>query len=101
MTPLESDIMMQTQNLVGHCLGEKHQALYNKRKRGDENLCVWEKKNIFFTLPYWKDHKLRNNIDVMHTEKNVTDNIMGTLLDLEGKTKDIYKLRLDQKAMGI
>ena len=37
----------------------------------------------------------------MHTEKNVTDNIMATLLDLDGKTKDTYQARLDLKAMGI
>ena len=37
----------------------------------------------------------------MHIEKNVTDNIMATLLDLDGKTKDTYQVRLDLKAMGI
>ena len=37
----------------------------------------------------------------MHTEKNVTDNIMATLLDLDGKTKDTYQACLDLKAMGI
>ena len=41
------------------------------------------------------------NIDVMHTEKNLTNNIMSMLLDLEGKTKDTYKVCLDLKAMGI
>ena len=45
--------------------------------------------------------KLRHNIDVMHIKKNVIDNIMGTLLDLEGKTNDTYKAHLDLKAMGI
>ena len=34
-------------------------------------------------------------------EKNVTDNIMATLLDLDGKTKDTYQACLDLKAMGI
>ena len=37
----------------------------------------------------------------MHIEKNVIDNIMGTLIDLEGKTKDTYKSLLDLKAIGI
>ena len=54
-----------------------------------------------FTLPYWADQKLRQNIDVMHTKKNVTNNIMATLLDLAGKTKDTYQARLELKAMGI
>ena len=44
---------------------------------------------------------LHHNIDVMHMEKNVTDNIMATLLDLDGKTKDTYQARIDLKAMGI
>ena len=100
VTPSGSTIMQQTEKLVGRCLGKKHQALYNKRKRG-EDACVWKKRSILFTLPYWADQKLRHNIDVMHTEKNVTDNIMATLLDLAGKTKDTYQARLDLKAMGI
>ena len=54
-----------------------------------------------FTLPYWANQKLRHNIDVMHIEKNVTNNIMATLLDLAGKTKDTYQACLDLKAMGI
>ena len=37
----------------------------------------------------------------MHIEKNVTNNIMATLLDLAGKTKDTYQSCLDLKAMGI
>nr|GEV38264.1 ribose 5-phosphate isomerase, type A [Tanacetum cinerariifolium] len=39
--------------------------------------------------------------DVMHIEKNVFDNIMGTLLGLEGKTKDNKNTRKDLKEMGI
>ena len=89
-TPSGSVIMQQTEKLVGRCLGKKHQALYNKRKRGEDDACVWKKRSILSTLPYWADQKLRHNINVMHTEKNVTDNIMVTLLDLDGKTKDTY-----------
>jgi hypothetical protein len=49
---------------------------------------LWKKKNIFFRLPYLKDNLLRHNLDVMHIEKNVMDNILGTLLDIKGKSKD-------------
>ena len=35
----------------------------------------WLKKSIFWDLPYWKDHLLRHNLDVMHIEKNFFDNI--------------------------
>jgi hypothetical protein len=48
---------------------------------------VWKKKSIFFKLPYWKDNLLRYNLDVMHIDKNVIDNILGTLLDIEGKNQ--------------
>jgi len=49
---------------------------------------VWKKKGVFFRLPYWKDNLLQHNLDVMHIEKNVIDNILGTILDIKGKTKD-------------
>ena len=38
VTTSGSDIMQQTENLVGRCLRKKHQALYNKRKRGETTL---------------------------------------------------------------
>ena len=44
---------------------------------------------------------LRHNLGVMHIEKNVVDNIIGTLLSLDGKTKDNLKARQDLKDMGI
>ncbi|XP_035837155.1 uncharacterized protein LOC118485043 [Helianthus annuus] len=61
----------------------------------------WKKKSIFFMLPYWEHLLLRHNLDVMHIEKNVCDNIVGTILGQEGKSKDNYKTRLDLQQMGI
>ncbi|WMV45750.1 hypothetical protein MTR67_039135 [Solanum verrucosum] len=52
-------------------------------------------------LPYWKNNLIRHNLDVMHIEKNVCDNIIGTLLDIEGKTKDNLNARHDLKEMCI
>ena len=37
----------------------------------------------------------------MHIEKNVCDSVLGTLLNINGKTKDTYKARLDLEYMGI
>ena len=37
----------------------------------------------------------------MHIEKNICDNLLGTLLKLEGKTKDTLNSRIDLVAMGI
>ena len=71
-----------------------------KRKRSPEEK-NWSKKSIFFDLPYWKFLKLPHNIDFMHTEKNWLDSLMGTLLNIVGKTKDTDKARLDLEDMGI
>ncbi|KAI3453341.1 hypothetical protein Pfo_010004 [Paulownia fortunei] len=82
----------------------KHPALIEKRKQkrkhlvGDTN---WVKKLIFFELEYWSHLKLRHNLDVMHIEKNICDTLVGTLLSLEGKSKDTIKARLDMQDMGI
>ena len=38
---------------------------------------------------------LRHNLDVMHIEKNICDSIISTLLNIEGKTKDTLKSRID------
>ncbi|KAI5343117.1 hypothetical protein L3X38_010993 [Prunus dulcis] len=61
----------------------------------------WTHKPMFFELPYWSKLKLRHNLDVMHVEKNVFDALVGTILDIEGKTKDTIKARLDLERMGI
>jgi hypothetical protein len=34
-------------------------------------------------------------IDVMHVDKNVCEVLIGTLLDIPGKTKDTLKARMD------
>ncbi|KAL3839280.1 hypothetical protein ACJIZ3_023871 [Penstemon smallii] len=72
----------------------------NKRKRLPQPSC-WNKKSIFFELSYWSKLKLRHNLDVMHIEKNICDNIIGTILDIDGKSKDTEKARLDLEDMGI
>ena len=37
----------------------------------------------------------------MHIEKNICDNLIGTLLDISGKSKDHAKARFDLLEMGI
>ncbi|XP_050915202.1 uncharacterized protein LOC127130179 [Lathyrus oleraceus] len=69
-----------------------------KKKKRDG---PWKKKSIFFELPYWAENTLRHNLDVMHIEKNIFDNIIETLLDIPGKTKDHVNARYDLKDMGI
>ncbi|XP_019056998.1 PREDICTED: uncharacterized protein LOC109116289 [Tarenaya hassleriana] len=55
----------------------------------------WHKKSIFWELPYWRHHKLRHNLDVMHIEKNFFDNIINTVLNVAQKTKDNINSRKD------
>ncbi|CAH9051019.1 unnamed protein product, partial [Cuscuta europaea] len=55
----------------------------------------WTKRSIFWELPYWKDLLIRNNLDVMHVEKNVFDNIFNTVMDFTHKTKDGLASRKD------
>ncbi|XP_061995536.1 uncharacterized protein LOC133713509 isoform X1 [Rosa rugosa] len=61
----------------------------------------WKKKSIFFELPYWETLLLRHNLDMMHIEKNICESIIGTLLNMKGKTKDNLNSRKDLKVMGI
>lgn len=79
---------------------DKRQKTVQQGHGANENE-VWKKKSIFFTLPYWKDNLFRRNLNVMHIEKNVMDNIIGTLLDMKEKTKDNHAARLDLCKMGL
>ena len=44
---------------------------------------------------------MRHALDVMYIEKNVCDNIFGTVLGLDGMTKDDAKSHATLKKMGI
>ncbi|KAL0287390.1 UNVERIFIED_CONTAM: hypothetical protein Scaly_2766300 [Sesamum calycinum] len=57
----------------------------------------WTKKSIFWELEYWSMHLIGHNLDVMHIEKNVFDNIFNTVMDIKGKTKDNLNARKDLK----
>ena len=73
-----------------------------KRKRTKPKLVYnWEKKSIFFELPYWSKNLVRHNLDVIHIEKNICESILGTAMNIPGKTKDNLKSRLDLVEMGI
>ena len=61
----------------------------------------WKKKSIFFELWYWKYLHVSHNLDVMHIEKNVYESIIGTLLNIPGKTKDGLNSRLNLMDMGL
>src|SRR4051812_16400541 len=48
---------------------------------------------------YFKDLELPHNIDVMHTEKNISEALFGTFLGKDGKSKDNPKDRVDLETL--
>ncbi|KAG8493223.1 hypothetical protein CXB51_010565 [Gossypium anomalum] len=54
-----------------------------------------EKKGVFVFSCLIGSTTLRHNLDVMHIEKNVCENIIGTILNVDGKLKDNLQSRLD------
>ena len=62
---------------------------------------LWKKVSKFWEIPYWKDLSIRHCLDVMHIEKNVCDAIIGTLLNIPGKTKDTKQARKDLKDKNV
>ncbi|CAN1181773.1 hypothetical protein LINPERHAP2_LOCUS35603 [Linum perenne] len=97
---LSGDNVVEQISQVTTKLPGKHPNILNKRKRPSSDL-NWVKQSILFTLPYWRKLNLRHNLDVMHIEKNICDNIVGTLLNITGKTKDTIKARQDLESLKI
>ncbi|XP_062118652.1 uncharacterized protein LOC133832303 [Humulus lupulus] len=94
------DILKQLDEIPIHTPGKAPSNSSRKRKRGEKKL-NWCKRSVLFELPYWSKLLLRHNLDVIHIEKNVCDNIIGTLLDIEGKSNDTLKARKDLKNLNI
>ncbi|CAM8890731.1 unnamed protein product [Rhodiola kirilowii] len=65
-----------------------------------EKLC-WTHVSLFYELPYWHTLIQPYSLDLMHIEKNIFDNIIGTVLGLEGKTKDDIKARKGLEELGV
>jgi len=100
-----SDIFQQVKDInvtFGRLAELNRKRKRNKQRNNDEGgTQQWRKKSIFFDLPYWESNLLRHNLDVMHIEKNVFDNIIYTLLNDKEKSKDHIKARKDLQDMGI
>jgi hypothetical protein len=52
-------------------------------------------------LLYWKELDVRYSIDVMHVDKNVCESLLRTLLNADGKTRDLGHAQVVLKKMGI
>ena len=94
------DILRETENLNVVFGKDPSGKSKSRRKKGDPPT-LWKKRSIFFRLPYWKELQLHHNFDVMHIEKNVCDNIVNTLLGIDGRTKDNLNYRLDLAELGL
>ena len=70
------------------------------RKKGAPKIS-WKKRSIFWDLPYWQHLEVRHCLDVMHVVKNVCDSMVGTLLNIPGKTKDGINARKDMQFLNI
>lgn len=95
--------MKETENL--NVVFGKAKKKKRKRKDDDNNdggsTVIWKKRSYFFRLPYWEHLLVRHNLDIMHIEKNVCDNIVNTLLNVDRKSKDNLNSRLDLQSLGI
>jgi len=68
----------------------------NKQKFHDFDLTHnWAKQSIFSELPYWKTNLLCHNLEVIHIENNVFDNIFRMVTDVKRKTNDNINARMD------
>ncbi|KAM0899068.1 hypothetical protein ACQ4PT_021549 [Festuca glaucescens] len=107
-----SDMTMEIQTAYGK-LQKKKRIGRKKMQRveGEEDVenkeevhtieTTFKKRSIFFQLEYWKFLLVRHNLDSMHIEKNVFDNVVNTLLDVDKRSKDNAKARMDMKRMKI
>ncbi|RDX99680.1 hypothetical protein CR513_17246, partial [Mucuna pruriens] len=70
---------------------------HNEKQHGFGEFHNWVKKSIFWKLPYWSTNLIQHNLDVMHVEKNVFDNIFNKVMNIKGKTKDNVNAREDME----
>jgi hypothetical protein len=68
------EVLLQIENM--HALHGQVCQHKKKAKIRKGSLLSFGKGGLFFRLPYWKDLMLRHNLDVMHIENNVCDNIV-------------------------
>jgi hypothetical protein len=72
-----------------------------KKRDGEEEEVMCNKKSILWELEYWPMLDVRHSIDNMHVKKNVCVATCGTLLQQKSKGKDHKNAREDLKELGI
>jgi hypothetical protein len=96
-----SDILKQLEDAGATFVGGARTTLDVRGKRKRKEPKQWNKRSIFFELPYWETNLLRHNLDFMHIEKNVCENVLYTLLHDKSKSKDNLNARKDLVDMRI
>ncbi|XP_074323383.1 uncharacterized protein LOC141660306 [Apium graveolens] len=91
-------VLGRVHHLRDHVFGKTQRQ---PRWKKGEARPVWKKVSIFFQLEYWKFLPVRHVLDVMHIEKNICESLLGTLLNIPGKTKDRESVCIDMAGMGI
>ncbi|XP_021717375.1 uncharacterized protein LOC110685200 [Chenopodium quinoa] len=95
--PLSGTDVLKQLEKVKYVYGTLKKASNKRKNRGTTDIdddyqadvddVIWRKQSAFFELEYWEHNLLRHSLDVMHIEKNVCDNLLGTLLDMD-KSRD-------------
>ena len=96
-----ADEVMARVNGVCYVPGKNPDMPKTRKRKHNENEPVWHLKVSLYDLEYWPKLKLHQNLDVMHIEKNICENILSTLLNIPNKTKDTVNDRLDLEDRGI
>ncbi|GJT42390.1 hypothetical protein Tco_0951105 [Tanacetum coccineum] len=88
----ETDIQLQISKVFKRFPG-KHPDIAKKNPKPNRNIELnWSKRSIFWDLEYWPFLLLKNNLDVMHIEKNALEALLNNLLQND-KSKDTLKAR--------
>ena len=94
-----------TEEVLAELQKLEHASAGQKRKRSDgpvrRHVPIWGIRVSLWGLPYWPSLKLRHNLDVMHIEKNICENLLGTILGIRSKSKDNTNARLDLADLNI
>ena len=83
--PYDGEVVHNMAKKINVVLDKNHPLLVKLTPK----LQVFKKKSVFWKLPYWEILRVRLCINVMHVVKNVCESILGTLLKIKGKRKDV------------
>ncbi|GJU04078.1 putative reverse transcriptase domain-containing protein [Tanacetum coccineum] len=97
-----SENQEDTRGRGGKIQKQKRKTTEDEGSSNQVNEAYWKKFNIWYRkLRYWRHNSVPHCIDFMHVEKNVCESLVGTLLNVPGKTKDGMNARLDLAELGI